>query len=112
MKKAGLIMLLVLFLSVSMTVTAENLDGFTNSLETIPTQTIVENQAVSAPIFGGVAVLSVNLSEQVAVENIAVSASAYIGLEMETLITGLQIMSSVNYIDGSRGDYLHYAGMY
>lgn len=83
MKNYVLIMLLVLFLSVSMTVTAENLDGFTNSPETIFTQTIVENQAVSASIFGGVAVLSVVLSEQVIVNNNMILAD--IGLEMDSI---------------------------
>ncbi|MCK4814650.1 hypothetical protein KA005_02680, partial [bacterium] len=62
----------------------------------------VENQVVSAPVFGGVAVLSVCLSEQI-VMCTAVSASADIGLEMDRI--------KLNNISELRGDYLHYAGM-
>ena len=104
MKKYVLIMLLVLFLSVSMTVTAENLDGFTNSLETILTQTTVENQAVSASVFGGVAVLSVCLSEQIeTIHFYTIINRPYTGFEVGTL--------TINDISELRGDYLYYADM-
>lgn len=109
MKKYVLIMLLVLFLSVSMTVTAENLDGFTNSQETILTQTIVEIQAVTAQDFGGVVVLSVSLSEQIIVENNTIMPD--IGLEMEIIAGSYNNFdfAQLTIISELRGDYLHYA---
>jgi hypothetical protein len=112
MKKVGLIMLLVLFLSVSMTVTAENLDGFTNSQETILTFPVVEIQAVTAPDFGGVAVLSVCLSKQVVIIYTTVGVSADIGLEMENIIESDNKILIVTNIERSRGGYLHFASHY
>ena len=105
-------MLLVLFLSVSMTVTAENLDGFTNSQETILTQTIIENQVVSTSIFGGVTVLSVNLSKQIVIENNTIMPD--IGLEMETIVGSYNTKDFTNLtiINELRGDYLHFASHY
>lgn len=70
MKKYVLIMLVILALSFSTMVSADGLDGSTYSLENILTFPVVEIQAVTAQDFGGVAVLSVNFSEQVVISNI------------------------------------------
>ena len=114
MRKYVLVMLLVLFLSFSTMVAAGSFDEFTNSQENILTQNIVEIQAVSASDFGGVAVLSVDFSEQVQEDYFYYETIlADIGLEMETLIMELLIMNSVNNdIDESRGGYLHFASHY
>ncbi len=114
MKKYVLITLLVLALSFSTMVTAESLEGFFISLENIPNLTMVEIQAVSAPDFGGVAVLSVDLSEQVVIDNKAVSASADIGLEMETIVKSYNIkyFAQLTIISELRGGYLHFASHY
>ena len=70
MKKYVLIMLVILALSFSTMVSADGLDRSTYSLENILTFSTVEIQAVTAQDFGGVAVLSVNFSEQVVIDDI------------------------------------------
>ena len=112
MKKVVLIMLLVLFLSVSMIVTAESLNGFSNSLGTILNQTVVENQAVSAPVFGGKAVLSVCPSEQIIVNNNTIIPD--IGFEMENIARSYNIKDSarLTIISELRGEFLLYAEYY
>ena len=112
MKKYALIMLLVLALSFSTMAAAESLEGFFISLENIPNLTIVEIQAVSAPDFGGVAVLSVNLSEQMIVNKDMIMPD--IGLEMEIIAGSYNNFdfAQLTIISELRGGYLHFASHY
>ncbi len=115
MRKHGFIMLLVLLLSFSVIVAAGNFDEFTISQENILNQDVVEIQTVSVQDFGGVAVLSVCLSEQVYEDyfyNETIPAD--IGLEMDNIVTPYNNLgfAQLTIIDESRGGYLHFASHY
>jgi len=76
-KLSGLLIMFVMALLVTQLFAVTNLDGLVNEvnfsdlcIETKINMATVENQIVTASIFGGVAVLSVNFSEQVVIDNI------------------------------------------
>jgi len=114
MKKYVLITLLVLLLSVSTVIAAESLDGFPNSQEITLNLFTVENQDVTAPVFGGSTVLSVYSSGQINASSYNnTNADPYIGVEMEIIAESYNIKDYANYknIEVSRGDCLHFAGV-
>ncbi len=111
MKKSVLLILLCVILSVSL-FAAVTPSGVDDSLGTILTFPVLEIQAVSVQDFGGVAVLSVNLSEQIVNMYTAVGASAYIGLEMENYLESDNKMLIVTNINGLRGGTALFADHY
>lgn len=118
MKKSALLILLCAILSFSLfaAVIPSEVD---NSLENILNLTTVENQAVTAPDFGGVIVFSVDLSEQVNISycpegyfNIMiVTADPYIGVEMDDIESDNKMLI-VTIIDESRGGTALFAEHY
>lgn len=95
MRKTGLIMLLVLFLSVSVLVTAESLDGFSDSQGTILNTFLVENQTVTASISGVESVLSDQFSEQIYSHATILNRSIYnyyVGLNDKAVVNLLYLL--------------------
>lgn len=112
--KHGLIMLLVLLLSFSVMVAAADFSEFAISQENILNMATVENQDVTAPIFGGVAVLSVD-SEQVEAmyfDNTIATADPYIGVEMDFIKPVPLNVLEITNIKVLRGGILHTARHY
>lgn len=123
MKKYVLIMLVILALSFSTMVSAVDLDGSIYSLENILTQDIAEIQIIYTQDFGGVAVLSVCLSEQVQGDYFYNGTIMYFyngtimadtGLEVEIIAEpiDIKVFTRLTMIDESRGGTALYAGHY
>ena len=117
MKKSVLLILLCAILSFSL-FAAVIPSGVDNSLENILNLYDVGSETdlyMTAVTSGGVAVLSVNLSEQVQEEyfynDTIVTADLYIGVEMDNIESDDKMLIVTN-IDESRGEYLHFASHY
>ena len=102
MKKVALIMLLVFALVFSMTITAESLEGYSNSQENNINLTTIESQAVSAPVFG----VDFSLCDSEQVDSYLYTIRlADNGLQLEFIELGNPELT-INDIGGPRGGIL------